>query len=374
MADKKVGGRRDADTTRNAGSGECRRERSLGDAGRCRRRCCRRHPSRFRCPARRLRLPRPRVWRPDEVSICGKAHLHAAAGFRRAVARAPARAAPRSRRGGAAERLRRRQRLHARRRTPPGGARAWRCGHRQDHIAHGARGDGGRGNSWRAAQSRNQHGGSVRSSRCQSRPRRDRRANPRAGLACADLHSHCRDRGAEGSPRADAVPGGGRPFRPRQSGTRPGPTGFRRAARPGEIRRCVCEDLRRLSRLRAGAGFCGCDGVGAGAGRGQSEQVTAFNTFAALETELRHLRFDVFADIRKMLVGDDSNDVRLERVRSLHDSRRPGRGRSRPAQQLRADEQGRHRLREGRPRGLRTLHGAVRRAPGMAAAAAAGFS
>ena len=37
------------------------------------------------------------------------------------------------------------------------------------------------------------------------------------------------------------------------------------------------------------------------------EQVTAFNTFAALEPELRQLRFDVFADIRKMLLGEDQS-------------------------------------------------------------------
>ena len=91
------------------------------------------------------------------------------------------------------------------------------AGHRQDHLAQGAGGDGERGHPWRAAQSRNQYRGTVRSSRCQSRPRRHCRANPRTGLARPDLYPHRRRRGAEGSPGADAVSGGGRPFRPRQS-------------------------------------------------------------------------------------------------------------------------------------------------------------
>ena len=37
------------------------------------------------------------------------------------------------------------------------------------------------------------------------------------------------------------------------------------------------------------------------------EQVAAFLDFAALESELRQLRFDVFSDIRKMLLGEDQS-------------------------------------------------------------------
>ena len=45
--------------------------------------------------------------------------------------------------------------------------------------------------------------------------------------------------------------------------------------------------------------------VGAKYGLTPDEQMTAFLDFAALESELRQLRFDVFADIRHLLLGDD---------------------------------------------------------------------
>lgn len=45
--------------------------------------------------------------------------------------------------------------------------------------------------------------------------------------------------------------------------------------------------------------------VGAKYGLTHDEQIAAFECFAALEPELQRLRFDVFSDIRKMLMGDD---------------------------------------------------------------------
>ena len=47
--------------------------------------------------------------------------------------------------------------------------------------------------------------------------------------------------------------------------------------------------------------------VGAKYGLTVDEQVAAFLDFAALESELRRLRFDVFSDIRKMLLGQDQS-------------------------------------------------------------------
>ena len=47
--------------------------------------------------------------------------------------------------------------------------------------------------------------------------------------------------------------------------------------------------------------------IGAKYGLTVDEQITAFVEFAALEPQLRQLRFDVFSDIRKMLMGDDGN-------------------------------------------------------------------
>jgi uncharacterized protein len=47
--------------------------------------------------------------------------------------------------------------------------------------------------------------------------------------------------------------------------------------------------------------------IGAKYGLTVDEQVTAFVDFATLEAELRQLRFDVFSDIRNMLMGDDQS-------------------------------------------------------------------
>jgi radical SAM protein with 4Fe4S-binding SPASM domain len=47
--------------------------------------------------------------------------------------------------------------------------------------------------------------------------------------------------------------------------------------------------------------------VGAKYGLTPDEQMAAFLEFAALETELRQLRFDLFSDIRKMLLGQDQS-------------------------------------------------------------------
>jgi radical SAM protein with 4Fe4S-binding SPASM domain len=47
--------------------------------------------------------------------------------------------------------------------------------------------------------------------------------------------------------------------------------------------------------------------VGEKYGLTDAEQLTAFLEFAALESELRQLRFDVFSDIRKMLLGEDQS-------------------------------------------------------------------
>jgi uncharacterized protein len=47
--------------------------------------------------------------------------------------------------------------------------------------------------------------------------------------------------------------------------------------------------------------------IGAKYGLTVDEQVAAFLDFAALESELRQLRFDVFSDIRKMLLGQDQS-------------------------------------------------------------------
>ena len=47
--------------------------------------------------------------------------------------------------------------------------------------------------------------------------------------------------------------------------------------------------------------------IGAKYGLTVDEQIAAFVDFAALETELRQLRFDVFADIRQMLMGQDQS-------------------------------------------------------------------
>ena len=108
------GGRRHAYETRNAGSGRYRCGRGLGDASRGRGGCGVAHRRRFRDSTRCLRLPRARVRRPGEVSVRGEARLHAAASVGRALARAPARPSSRPRRGGATQRLRRRQCLHHR--------------------------------------------------------------------------------------------------------------------------------------------------------------------------------------------------------------------------------------------------------------------
>jgi uncharacterized protein len=47
--------------------------------------------------------------------------------------------------------------------------------------------------------------------------------------------------------------------------------------------------------------------IGAKYGLTVDEQIAAFLDFAGLEPELRHLRFDVFSDIRKMLLGEDQS-------------------------------------------------------------------
>ena len=65
-------------------------------------------------------------------------------------------------------------------------------GHRQDHLAQDAGGDGGGRNSRRAAQPRDQYRGQVRSGRRQGPARCHRRADPRPGLARAGLHPHLR--------------------------------------------------------------------------------------------------------------------------------------------------------------------------------------
>jgi uncharacterized protein len=49
------------------------------------------------------------------------------------------------------------------------------------------------------------------------------------------------------------------------------------------------------------------DAIGAKYGLTHEEQLAAFLEFAALQSELRQLRFDVFADIRKMLLGQDQS-------------------------------------------------------------------
>ena len=146
-------------------------------------------PGRFRCPARRVRLPRARVRRSGRSFPLQKSASTRPASFRRALLDSSATFTSIAS-WSCSQRLRRRQRLPS---TPsPHGRAGPRDCSSTDHSRTALEEMASRGNSWRAAQSRNQYGGTVRSSRRQSRPGRHRRANPRAGLACADLYSHCR--------------------------------------------------------------------------------------------------------------------------------------------------------------------------------------
>ena len=77
-----------------------------------------------------------------------------------------------------------RQCLHGRRRAPHGRARARRRGHRQDHPAQGAGGDGGGRHPRRAAEPRDQHRGTVRPGR---RPRHCSKLPPSRSAASAGM-------------------------------------------------------------------------------------------------------------------------------------------------------------------------------------------
>ena len=86
------------------------------------------------------------------------------------------------------------------------------------------------------------------------------------------------------------------------------------------------------------------------------ENIEALIGFAELQRELRRLNFDLFEDMRRMLGGrDEFNDLRMERVRPVHHARRSRRRGPRAAEQLRADQQGRHRFRQVRDPGVRAL-------------------
>ena len=105
--------------------------------------------------------------------------------------------------------------------------------------------------------------------------------------------------------------------------------------------------------------------IGAKYGLSVEEQVEAFVSFASLEPELRQLRFDVFSDIRNMLLGEDQSTTCVWNACDPYTTAcRSGCRRARPAQQLRPHEQGRHRLREVGPRRLRALPRPVLRAAG----------
>ena len=88
-------------------------------------------PVAFAVPPGRMRLPHPRLRRSAAVSVCAGTRLHARAGVGRRDARAPPRAAHGSRRHRPAERLRHRQRLHARRHPAARRARQGRGGDRR---------------------------------------------------------------------------------------------------------------------------------------------------------------------------------------------------------------------------------------------------
>ena len=93
------------------------------------------HRGQLPAPARRLRLPRPYL-RSCPLSLCRQARLYAAAGFDRGTARFAQDAAHGPGGHRAAERLWRRQFLHARCRPQDRRQRAWRRRHRQGHIAN----------------------------------------------------------------------------------------------------------------------------------------------------------------------------------------------------------------------------------------------
>ena len=104
---------------------------------------------------------------------------------------------------------------------------------------------------------------------------------------------------------------------------------------------------RREVRAHAGRADCGVPGV-----RGARAEASS----VAIRRVL---------DIRKMLLGQDAGTTCVwNACDPYHDASRPRRRGARAAQQLRADQQGRHRLRQGRPRRLRTLPCALPRAAG----------
>ena len=65
--------------------------------------------------------------------------------------------------------------------------------------------------------------------------------------------------------------------------------------------------------------------IGAKYGLTPDEQMAAFLDFAALEPELRRLRFDVFSDIRKMLLGAGSVARRASGTPAIRTPRAPSR-------------------------------------------------
>ncbi len=88
------------------------------------------------------------------------------------------------------------------------------------------------------------------------------------------------------------------------------------------------------------------------------ENIAALTSFADLQDELQRLKFDVFADMRQMLLGQDTGVACVwNGVRPVHN---PGRSRGRgpgPAQQLWTHEQGWHRFCQGGQTGLRKVPG-----------------
>ena len=126
----------------------------------------------FEVPSGACDCSRPRVRGSEEVPVRREAALHAARGFRRRAHRAAAFAQARSRGDRAAERIRRRQFLHDRRHPPARRARTRRRGDREGDVAVGLGGNERRRHPRRAAQSGNQHGGTVRPRRSSTRPRR----------------------------------------------------------------------------------------------------------------------------------------------------------------------------------------------------------
>ena len=95
-----------------------------------------------------------------------------------------------------------------------------------------------------------------------------------------------------------------------------------------------------------------------------AENLAALRGLAELETTLSRLRFDLFSEMRKLLAGDDeARHLRMAGLRPLHHPGRARRGRRRAAQQLRAHQQGGHRLRQSWQHRVRAADGAVPHAP-----------